>query len=187
MNELEGVPTTNEKKSFEGKEQKGDRVFWKWLVFWRTEKERTKECSVLLQYPCVSIVGEKANNERMKRLPCAEQNQKKECPQLQTVFLYQETYLCLWWIGSVNKMHGTKWIGHHLQGSVGSAATKTHQGTKLQHLQRIIKKLITLIPPLNILSIREITKRFKSKYSLTTANKLWFCYCSHDFFQYQQV
>ncbi len=26
MNELEGVPTTNEKKSFEGKEQKGDRV-----------------------------------------------------------------------------------------------------------------------------------------------------------------
>jgi len=44
--------------------------------------------------------------------------------------------------------------------------------TKLQHLQRIIKKLITLIPPLNILSIREITKRFKSKYSLTTANEL---------------
>jgi len=36
--------------------------------------------------------------------------------------------------------------------------------TKLQHLQWIIKKLITLI--------QEITKRFKSKYSLTTANKL---------------
>jgi len=57
------------------------------------------------------------------------------------------------------------------QQKAAKAAVKKPE-TKLPHLQRIIKKRIALIPLFNILSIREITKRFMPKYSLTTADEL---------------